>query len=734
MVRRVPSGSNATTQILRHDAANTNLNQPRAVDNQSPIPATAGMSPSSRYNHNLKVLRRRDPSIVSIFDQFSHVCLYHHNGEKWEKKGYEGSMFLYEREEYPPYGFYILNRMGMDDYIQRMYPEDDMQILGEYLMYKCYPDYIAHRLGMRATDPELATDKHKGKAITVGLWMFAPDGREPMKDVMMRLYDYIKRGEPYPAHFRYGPDRPPPPNHHLRISNDSSPEHSPEVTRAKISITHSSKLNSRPQSAGAPASMSEIEKLFSKLTPEPSHSPIPARSGQQGLTLDGLFAAARSEKAPTSNTSAPANNLQTQSIVDLNTTDRSLALLDSIFASATPPYPNGHNGTGPLQPPAPTLQIISPQPTASTVPQVLNQNVISTLLGLAPSPGGSVSSSSTSINAYRYEGDNESNGEGGSEDIDYPTSNVNSILVEATRNAITSSSKGKQSSIPSFTFPTSSDDVQKTPRIQGDVTPRPALKGIPASSPSQQPKEKDLKMGVIKKLQNGHAEVTQPPPTNIKADKAKPAPNVLRKLIPFEPDSELWPYPRQPLDDRASDDDDIVELDFSETSALSDINTLFPKSKVNANATSVAGANGKKKKKEKNKEDREQIEKSWDDPVRMGFAVGPNIPNEPPVKPVEPQPAAVSSVKGKNKPAQANVKANDQPPASSSKDKEKTEGGLDRSVVTESLISTVAKSSLSKQKDLKQMDRNTFVREILTLFHTDKSFVDDFYADYLARS
>jgi hypothetical protein len=98
MGRRARSGSNANNaQIVRNNAGNANLNQPRSVDNESPNPTAAGMSPSSRYNHNLKVLRRRDPSIVSIFDQFSHVCLYHHNGEKWEKKGYEGSMFLYER-------------------------------------------------------------------------------------------------------------------------------------------------------------------------------------------------------------------------------------------------------------------------------------------------------------------------------------------------------------------------------------------------------------------------------------------------------------------------------------------------------------------------------------------------------------------------------------------------------------------------------------------------------------
>lgn len=98
MGRRARSGSNANiTQIVRNNAGNANANQLRSVDNESPIPTAAGMSPSSRYDHNLKVLRRRDSSIVSIFDQFSHVCLYHYNGEKWEKKGYEGSMFLYER-------------------------------------------------------------------------------------------------------------------------------------------------------------------------------------------------------------------------------------------------------------------------------------------------------------------------------------------------------------------------------------------------------------------------------------------------------------------------------------------------------------------------------------------------------------------------------------------------------------------------------------------------------------
>ncbi|THU84803.1 hypothetical protein K435DRAFT_869905 [Dendrothele bispora CBS 962.96] len=43
------------------------------------------------------------------------------NGERWEKNGYEGSMFLYERNSYPPYGFYILNRHGAIQHVQDLH-------------------------------------------------------------------------------------------------------------------------------------------------------------------------------------------------------------------------------------------------------------------------------------------------------------------------------------------------------------------------------------------------------------------------------------------------------------------------------------------------------------------------------------------------------------------------------------------------------------------------------------
>jgi hypothetical protein len=78
-----------------------------------------------------------------------------------------------------------------------------------------------------------------------------------------------------------------------------------------------------------------------------------------------------------------------------------------------------------------------------------------------------------------------------------------------------------------------------------------------------------------------------------------PAP---RALVPFHAESSLWPYPRAPLDDR----DDIVELDFADTSALSDVDA-FERRRQN-------GKNGAKMSKKDRAREREEIERSWDVP------------------------------------------------------------------------------------------------------------------------
>jgi hypothetical protein len=64
---------------------------------ESQAQSTTAPSADARYQRNLKSLRRVDPTIVSIIDQFSHICLYRLHDGKWQKDGFEGASFLFER-------------------------------------------------------------------------------------------------------------------------------------------------------------------------------------------------------------------------------------------------------------------------------------------------------------------------------------------------------------------------------------------------------------------------------------------------------------------------------------------------------------------------------------------------------------------------------------------------------------------------------------------------------------
>lgn len=114
---------------------------------------------------------------------------------------------IHNREEYPKYGFFILNRMGMNDYIQCINRTDDMAIAGEYLMYRSHTPYIkaprTRRIHGMASTSEDDTSEGGGEAEVLGLWTLGTDGREPLSTVMMRLQKYVKLGQPYPDEYRY---------------------------------------------------------------------------------------------------------------------------------------------------------------------------------------------------------------------------------------------------------------------------------------------------------------------------------------------------------------------------------------------------------------------------------------------------------------------------------------------------------------------------------------------------
>ncbi|KIJ35294.1 hypothetical protein M422DRAFT_233014, partial [Sphaerobolus stellatus SS14] len=257
------------------------------------------MPPSSRYLHNLRVIQRHDPTITSLFDQFPHVCLYHHKGDGWQKKGVEGAMFLFEREQEPKYGFYILNRNNTGDYIQRMTPDDDVEFANAYVIYRAF--------GKATSD-------------TIGLWTMVTQDREAMSEVMMRLHGYIKRGERYPDVYRRRPEtwsttpsaslaleqsisRP------VSVQNSTADDNSTTVLTnllAKLDSSASSSLPgvqppSRPGTASVP----------------PPATGIPL--------LDSIFASASQDSLPEEESPAPIPNA-----------------LQALFATAANGIVNGH--------------------------------------------------------------------------------------------------------------------------------------------------------------------------------------------------------------------------------------------------------------------------------------------------------------------------------------------------------------------------------------------------------
>ncbi|KAF7291865.1 hypothetical protein MIND_01211800 [Mycena indigotica] len=668
-----------------------------------------GMSPEARYEHNLKVLRRRDPSIISIFDQFTHVCVYHHNGEGWEKNGYEGSMFLYERDAYPPYGFYILNRMGKEDYVQRLHPEDKASPLGAYAMIRTFPEFTARRIAKINSqyDQNNLPDKFspiyfppdldavdKGPSQTVCLWMFPTDAREPMLDVMKRLQSYVSRNVPYPEQYRYGPGRPPPPNPHLRTSSPSPPPQ-----QESNSIT--GQQQSAPPLSGSP---SEIDKLFSKLTQQ--------SSTKNATSVAMSPAQPRTKSMPI----VPSVNGHTNGVPGPSHTPATgIALLDSIFASATP-----------FKSPSVTKPQVH-SPTPSIAPQVLNQDVITSLLGLPPSRVGSAVSHGSS-----REGDNEYEINGNLGSDGFSSSESSTVLDpeaefdEELQAAGASAGRPLLSALATRAEARHATSSGPAPngRVHGDVTPRPPLP---------------------RPLANGHTAVS-PPMSNREGSHST--------IRPAPPSSEPW----TPVDDRLDsdiEDGEIVELDFADTSALSDpaaFREAQQRSRrehgvspgpVIANGTGTRRGKGRKKGKRERAAERAlenarlaQIidpDRLGDGPSSRSVSASPDpmaahVEMETPTASQAPLlPNLNSRLSVQSLFTGAPIKSATASPTSS------PVRPIDPAIARASIISTVSVSAPAQSLP-PRMERNEFVREVLTLIHTDSKFVDALWHDYLARS
>ncbi|KAI0764038.1 hypothetical protein BD413DRAFT_200113 [Trametes elegans] len=768
--RRHRSSSNAQGPAIHQNVP------PPTQRTQTPGTASQrqlGMSPAV-YQSNMKVLLRREPSITAIIDQFSHVCLYHHNGQKWEKHGYEGSMFLFEKSTYPTYGFYILNRMGTDDYVRPIYPEDDMEIMGDYLMCRFYPDFTKTRLDMglpypippehrAAFDRELFTRispeeqekerEKKGRSIILGLWMFATDAREPLKEVMMRLHSYVKRGLPYPDEYKYGPGRPPPPNPHLRTTSRSS-LHTP--SQDPVDAPHASALPSNgvlynqhqpsleQASAATSGAGSELDKLFAKLMPPSASAPpptAPPAASSMNISLNDLFAAAAKDGNQTGIRSVPPPQPQPLPQPEL-TPSRGLALLDSIFASATPASsavdPNQPTSSTPLPPHPDEITIVSPKPTSSALPQILSQDVISTLLGLAPDSRASSAAPSSvgsrRSNPNRYEGDNEySEGEPISDGG--PPSRTGTVDTAA---------RARTTAVPTFSVqPVGSSESEpegdgrpgSSRRVPGDVTPRPPAGGLrlPAASPPrfQQQARNGPTTSVSAPALNGNGAAASVGGARASTPRERP-------LVPFEANSELWPYPRAPLDDRSLEHDaDVVELDFADTRALSDPALFSTRLKEKEKRRGGKGRRSRREREADRERERAEIERGWDMPADAGMQEPAQEPYPLPDarEAASPRPSTTTGVNcaSESKSAAPAKKApvNGANSAAPPTNGRASNGSLNGVSAKEAILSALSGKKIASEPALA---KNDFVRELLTLIHMDPQFVDGLWQEYLARA
>ncbi|KAF9188143.1 hypothetical protein BGZ51_000719 [Haplosporangium sp. Z 767] len=127
------------------------------------------MNKAARKAVNLSVLQRHDPHISDIIDSSSYVVVYKfdEDSQTWTKKGVEGTMFVFKRSTLPSYGFFIMNRLGLDNLMADLTADMALQLTSDYIIYR--DDKDIH-----------------------GIWIYEPTDRDRIGE---KLMDCCKRAK-----------------------------------------------------------------------------------------------------------------------------------------------------------------------------------------------------------------------------------------------------------------------------------------------------------------------------------------------------------------------------------------------------------------------------------------------------------------------------------------------------------------------------------------------------------
>ncbi|RHZ56302.1 hypothetical protein Glove_402g54 [Diversispora epigaea] len=129
------------------------------------------MDPNARNAVNLNVLRRHDDKIVEIVDSSSYVVVYKFDNEQstWTKKGVEGTLFVFKRCAQPAYGFIVMNRLGIDNFMAPLTDSMELEYQDEYIIYRTDDDNIH------------------------GIWVFETKDRERIEKTLQECRELSKK-------------------------------------------------------------------------------------------------------------------------------------------------------------------------------------------------------------------------------------------------------------------------------------------------------------------------------------------------------------------------------------------------------------------------------------------------------------------------------------------------------------------------------------------------------------
>ncbi|RKP14292.1 hypothetical protein BJ684DRAFT_8820 [Piptocephalis cylindrospora] len=114
------------------------------------------MNADARVALNLRVLKRHDKCIRRIVDSTSFAVVYTFSREtkEWTKAGVEGTLFLVERSVSPLYGFFIMNRLGLENFSASLNRSMEIILTPEFVIYQNDTGKVYGLWAYEATDRE----------------------------------------------------------------------------------------------------------------------------------------------------------------------------------------------------------------------------------------------------------------------------------------------------------------------------------------------------------------------------------------------------------------------------------------------------------------------------------------------------------------------------------------------------------------------------------------------------